>query len=67
MFFKQFVIVFVVSAVKLTLDWIKTDPDVLKDSVFTKRLQIWPSLCKLLNVLQTISGECDAKNCEFFF
>ncbi|PSN36840.1 hypothetical protein C0J52_14254 [Blattella germanica] len=43
---------FALPAIKLTLDWIKLDPQVLLDSAFTSRLQIWPSLCKLLNGLQ---------------
>lgn len=47
-------------AIKLILDWIKNDSNVLKECVFTKRLQIWPSLCKLLNSLQSICGDSDS-------
>ncbi|CAG2067824.1 unnamed protein product [Timema podura] len=43
---------FALPAIKLTLDWIRMKPDVLLDSAFTTRLQIWPSLCKLLNGVQ---------------
>jgi len=43
---------FALPAIKLTLDWIRLDPKVLQHSAFTSRLQIWPSLCKLLNGLQ---------------
>ncbi|XP_056644839.1 nonsense-mediated mRNA decay factor SMG7-like [Diorhabda sublineata] len=39
-------------AVKLLLYSINNDPDVLKEKVFTNRLQIWPSLVKLLNNVQ---------------
>ncbi|XP_066993388.1 nonsense-mediated mRNA decay factor SMG7 [Anabrus simplex] len=43
---------FALPAIKLTLDWIRLEPQVLSDVAFTSRLQIWPSLCKLLNGLQ---------------
>lgn len=43
---------FALPAIKLTLDWIRLDPKVLLESAFTSRLQIWPSLCRLLNGLQ---------------
>jgi hypothetical protein len=39
-------------AVKLLTYWIRNEPDVLKEVVFTNRLQIWPSLCKLFNNVQ---------------
>lgn len=39
-------------AVKLLLYSINNDPAVLKEKVFTNRLQIWPSLVKLLNNVQ---------------
>ncbi|GLH09050.1 Uncharacterized protein GBIM_14191 [Gryllus bimaculatus] len=44
---------FALPAIKLTLDWIRLEPKVLLDTAFTTRLQIWPSLCKLLNGLQS--------------
>jgi len=50
--------------VKLTLDWIRLDSNVLLDSAFTSRLQIWPSLCKLLNGLQQALTEFTADKCE---
>lgn len=53
--------------VKLTLDWIKTDPSVLNDAVFTKRLQLWPSFCKLLNNLQEKLNNFDATKCKDYF
>ncbi|CAG9815698.1 unnamed protein product [Phaedon cochleariae] len=44
-------------AVKLLLYFIQNEPDVLKEKVFTSRLQIWPSLVKLLNnVLKHLKG-----------
>ncbi|CAH0559351.1 unnamed protein product [Brassicogethes aeneus] len=39
-------------AVKLLMNFIQNDPEVLKSKVFGNRLQIWPSLCKLLNSIQ---------------
>ncbi|CAG9865335.1 unnamed protein product [Phyllotreta striolata] len=39
-------------AVKLLLYFIQNDYNVLKEKVFTSRLQIWPSLVKLLNNVQ---------------
>ncbi|XP_060875046.1 nonsense-mediated mRNA decay factor SMG7-like [Metopolophium dirhodum] len=38
-------------AVKLILDWIRSDISVLNSPGFKSRLQIWPGLCKLLNGL----------------
>ncbi|VVC35938.1 Hypothetical protein CINCED_3A014859 [Cinara cedri] len=38
-------------AVKLILDWIQSDINVLNSPGFKSRLQIWPGLCKLLNGL----------------
>ncbi|KAG5894975.1 hypothetical protein JTB14_009706 [Gonioctena quinquepunctata] len=40
-------------AVKFLLYFIQNDPEVLEEKVFTNRLQIWPSLVKLLNNVQT--------------
>ncbi|XP_023015332.2 nonsense-mediated mRNA decay factor SMG7 [Leptinotarsa decemlineata] len=39
-------------AVKFLLYFIQNNPTVLKEKVFTNRLQIWPSLVKLLNNVQ---------------
>ncbi|GJQ82549.1 hypothetical protein Trydic_g13004 [Trypoxylus dichotomus] len=39
-------------AIKLICFWIEQSPEILCDSVFTNRLQIWPSFCKLLNNIQ---------------
>lgn len=39
-------------AIKFLLYFIQNEPDVLKEKVFTNRLQIWPSLVKLLNSVQ---------------
>lgn len=43
---------FALPSIKLCLDWINTKPTVLEELAFTSRLQIWPSLCVLLNALQ---------------
>ncbi|XP_017789352.1 PREDICTED: protein SMG7-like [Habropoda laboriosa] len=43
---------FALPSIKLCLDWIHTKPTVLEEIAFTSRLQIWPSLCVLLNALQ---------------
>ncbi|XP_033338997.2 uncharacterized protein LOC117227665 [Megalopta genalis] len=43
---------FALPSIKLCLDWIHTKPTVLEEVAFTSRLQIWPSLCVLLNSLQ---------------
>ncbi|XP_063229375.1 nonsense-mediated mRNA decay factor SMG7-like [Bacillus rossius redtenbacheri] len=50
---------FALPAVKLTLDWIMQEPQVLGEAAFTSRLQIWPSLCKLLNGLQAVVTDFD--------
>lgn len=36
-------------AIRLLLLWIKCKPNLLKETEFTSRLQIWPGYCKLLN------------------
>lgn len=38
--------------VKLLMYYIKNHPNTMKESVFASKLQIWPSLCKLLNNVQ---------------
>ncbi|KMQ91656.1 protein smg7 [Lasius niger] len=43
---------FALPSIKLCLDWINIKPTVLEEVAFTSRLQIWPSLCVLLNALQ---------------
>ncbi|XP_020279632.1 protein SMG7-like [Pseudomyrmex gracilis] len=43
---------FALPSIKLCLDWISIKPMVLEEIAFTSRLQIWPSLCVLLNALQ---------------
>uniref|UniRef100_A0A1B6BZA1 DNA/RNA-binding domain-containing protein n=1 Tax=Clastoptera arizonana TaxID=38151 RepID=A0A1B6BZA1_9HEMI len=45
---------FALPVIKLTLDWIRLNQEVLCEDGFNKRLQIWPGLCRLLNVLQGI-------------
>lgn len=49
--------------VKLILDWIKSDINVLNSPGFKSRLQIWPGLCKLLNGL---SNDLNHEDCEFY-
>ncbi|XP_043475268.1 protein SMG7-like [Leptopilina heterotoma] len=44
---------FALPSIKLCLDWIRLKPTLLEEPAFTTRLQIWPSLCVLLNGLQT--------------
>ncbi|KAL6260641.1 hypothetical protein P5V15_008161 [Pogonomyrmex californicus] len=44
---------FALPSIKLCLDWINIKPTVLEEMAFTSRLQIWPSLCVLLNALQS--------------
>ncbi|XP_039287814.1 protein SMG7 [Nilaparvata lugens] len=44
---------FALPAIKLTMEWIRLEPEALAEMGFTKRLQIWPGLCRLLNGLQT--------------
>ncbi|KAL3276786.1 hypothetical protein HHI36_012152 [Cryptolaemus montrouzieri] len=39
-------------AVKIIFHWIQDSPTILTENVFMKRLQIWPSFCKLLNNIQ---------------
>ncbi|KAI4460147.1 smg-7 suppressor with morphological effect on genitalia protein 7 [Holotrichia oblita] len=39
-------------AIKLICFWVEKSPEILNDAVFTNRLQIWPSFCKLLNNIQ---------------
>ncbi len=41
-------------AVKLLLDWLVLNPWTLNQTGFTKRLQIWPSLCRVLNELSQL-------------
>ncbi|XP_066595298.1 uncharacterized protein [Prorops nasuta] len=43
---------FALPSIKLCLDWICIKPAVLEETAFATRLQIWPSLCVLLNALQ---------------
>ncbi|XP_076232066.1 uncharacterized protein LOC143177786 [Calliopsis andreniformis] len=52
---------FALPSIKLCLDWIHTKPTVLEEAAFTSRLQIWPSLCVLLNALQycVVDFACD--------
>lgn len=53
---------FALPSIKLTVDWIRLEPDVLNDPAFTSRLQIWPSLCKLLNGIQCLLDSSDQSN-----
>lgn len=41
-------------AVKLLLAWIASRPAILDEHGFSKRRHIWPTLCKMLNELQSI-------------
>ncbi|XP_054271417.1 nonsense-mediated mRNA decay factor SMG7-like [Macrosteles quadrilineatus] len=44
---------FALPVIKLTLEWVRLQPHVLTEEGFSKRLQIWPSLSRLLNVLHS--------------
>lgn len=44
--------------------WIKNEPKVLEDTVFTNRLQIWPSLCKFLNDVQQYLTKINCDKCK---
>ena len=51
---------FTLPAARIVLGWIVQNPEVLQESSFRRRLQIWPSLCRLLNELEngTESPNC---------
>lgn len=57
--------------VKLICCWIKMEPEILSETVFTSRLQIWPGFCKLLNSLQGHLKNFDYEQCmqvlDYFF
>jgi len=44
---------FALPATKVLLDWITINPETLQEVGFLKRLQIWPSLCQVLNELSS--------------
>ncbi|XP_046740287.1 uncharacterized protein LOC124407800 isoform X2 [Diprion similis] len=48
---------FALPTIKLCLEWIRLKPRVLEETAFASRLQIWPSLCLLLNGLQQSIGD----------
>lgn len=50
---------------KFLLNWIQKQPEVLQEKVFSTRLQIWPSLCKLLNNIQQYLKEFNYEKCLF--
>ena len=45
---------FALPVTKIILDWIVLNPKVLEEKGFLKRLQIWPSLCRVLNNLSEL-------------
>lgn len=49
---KNLIDYYALPAVKIIFHWIQDSPMILTENVFMKRLQIWPSLCKLLNNIQ---------------
>jgi len=55
---------FALPATKILLDWIAINPETLQEVGFLKRLQIWPSLCQVLNelsaALMSTSESCKA-------
>ncbi|XP_049847449.1 uncharacterized protein LOC126299523 [Schistocerca gregaria] len=56
---------FALPAIKLTLDWIHLESEVLQEEAFATRRQIWPSLCKLLNVIQPYLADFSADKWTF--
>lgn len=58
-------IMIVCLSVKLVLEWVRLQPQVLSEEGFSKRLQIWPSLSRLLNVLQTSVACFNSEHCKF--
>ncbi|KAF7989982.1 hypothetical protein HCN44_008656 [Aphidius gifuensis] len=44
-------------AIKLYLDWICLQPDILNDHSFLLHSQIWPNFCVLLNFIQDYIGD----------
>ncbi|XP_012253866.2 nonsense-mediated mRNA decay factor SMG7-like [Athalia rosae] len=48
---------FALPTIKLCLEWVRVNPLILEEAAFTSRLQIWPSLCLLLNGLQQSIGD----------
>ncbi|RLU21158.1 hypothetical protein DMN91_005531 [Ooceraea biroi] len=56
---------FALPSIKLCLDWINMKPMVLEEVAFTSRLQIWPSLCVLLNALQNCVVDFKYDDCKY--
>lgn len=48
---------FALPAIKLILEWITLNPNMLRERGFLTRLQIWPSLCRTLNELVAVITE----------
>eukprot|EP00095_Tigriopus_kingsejongensis_P007624 maker-scaffold995_size72343-snap-gene-0.17 protein:Tk07624 transcript:maker-scaffold995_size72343-snap-gene-0.17-mRNA-1 annotation:"protein smg7" len=44
-------------AIKILLQWICVCPEALESKAFLKRLQIWPSLCRMLNQLTSLTAK----------
>ena len=58
---------FALPATKILLDWISSNPKILEEPGFLRRLQIWPSLCRVLNELSTsLEERNDLNNCGNF-
>lgn len=53
--------------VKLLFEWIRLQPNVLKEQAFVSRPQLWPGLCTLLNNLQEFVKDFDYEKCELTF
>lgn len=53
-------------AIKILLYWIEKKPQVLSETPFTNKLQIWPGFCKLLNLLQVRVKKFNASECKFY-
>lgn len=53
--------------VKITLDWIRINSNVLEEQGFVKRPQIWPALCKLINEIGPLLKSFAYDKCGFLF
>ena len=50
---------FALPTVKIIFDWISLNPQVLEDKAFLKRIQIWPSFCRMLKELSDVLKSSD--------
>lgn len=53
--------------VKITLDWLRLNSNVLEEPGFVNRLQIWPAFCKLINELEPLLKSFPHEKCKNYF